>query len=151
MIIFNLRKKHWIRVKPQICFPGLKFVFSRTWPRSIMILERGYVFIFFDFYISHTNLWFHLQEVVLKKWFFHHFFCVYALLITMTKTETRDFVFIFLGNGLINNLIIVNYSEFIQLTMKFHLLLSTKIPGWLACCHKYNKNIILYSIWKSFE
>ena len=70
-------------------------------------------FYFFYFCISHTNLWFHLQGVVIKKWFFHHFFCVYALLITMTKTETRDFVFIFLGNGLINNLIIVNCSEFI--------------------------------------
>ena len=69
-----------------------------------------------------------------KKSFFHHFFCVYTQLITMTKTENRDFVFIFSGIGLSNNLIMVNCSEFISLTMKFYLLLSAQISGRLARC-----------------
>ena len=32
MDMFNLRKKYWPWVKAQICFPGQKFVFPRTWP-----------------------------------------------------------------------------------------------------------------------
>ena len=39
IVTFNLRKKHWLTVKSQICLPASKFAFSRTWPWSIMNLE----------------------------------------------------------------------------------------------------------------
>ena len=51
MVIFNLRKKHWLNVKSQICLPGSKFAFPRTWPCYNMNLERGHVFIFSIFAI----------------------------------------------------------------------------------------------------
>ena len=38
VVIFNIRKKYWMRLKPQICCPGLKFVFPKTWPRTFPIL-----------------------------------------------------------------------------------------------------------------
>ena len=44
MVIFNLRKKDWMYVKSVICLLGLKFAFPRTWPSSLMILDRGHVF-----------------------------------------------------------------------------------------------------------
>ena len=50
-VIFNLRKKYWLDVKTQICFPGSKFAFPRTWPWSDVILERGHVFSFSIFAI----------------------------------------------------------------------------------------------------
>ena len=70
-----------------------------------------------------------------KKKLFHQFFCMIAITNTMTNTESRDFVFIFSGKGLISNIIMVNYSEFTKLTMKFHLLLAAQIFGWRARCH----------------
>ena len=36
MVIFNLRKKYWLNGKSQICLPGSKFAFPRTWPWSKM-------------------------------------------------------------------------------------------------------------------
>ena len=56
MVMFNLRKKHWPWVKTQICFPGLKFVFPRTWPWSNMILEWGHVFSFSIFAFPLTRI-----------------------------------------------------------------------------------------------
>jgi len=53
---------------------------------------------------------------------------------TMTNTESRDFVFIFSGKGLISILIVVNRSELTKLIMRFHLLLAAQIPGWHAHC-----------------
>ena len=50
MVIFNLRKKYWLNGKSQICLPGSKFAFPRTWPWSKMILEV-HVFIFSIFAI----------------------------------------------------------------------------------------------------
>ena len=91
-------------------------------------------FQFFDFCISYTNLCFYLQEVVIKKWFFHHFFLYDHYNQHQTNTESRDFVLIFSGKGLVNDLIIVNWSEFTKLTMRFYLLLAAQISGWRARC-----------------
>ena len=55
MVIFLLRKKHRLRVKPQVCLSASKFAFPSTWPRSSMNLKRGYVFsLFFFIFAIHT-------------------------------------------------------------------------------------------------
>ena len=55
----------------------------------------------------------------------------------MTNNENRDFVLIFLGIGLVSNPIMVNYSEFTKVIIKFHILLAAHIPGWRARCHMW--------------
>ena len=77
MVIFNLRKKDWLDAKSQICFPGSKFAFPRTWPWSIMTLERGHFFSFFDFCDFYANLWFCVQGVAIRS----DFFIVFSTLI----------------------------------------------------------------------
>ena len=91
-------------------------------------------FQFFDFCISYTNLCFYLQEVVIKKWFFHHFFLYDHYNQHQTNTESKDFVLIFSGKSLVNDLIMVNWSEFTKLTMRFYLLLAAQISGWRTRC-----------------
>ena len=84
-------------------------------------------FQFFDFCISHANLLFHPKGVAMKKWFFHHFFCLYPHSLTMTKTENRDFAFIFLRKDPINIFSRVNNLELVIVAMKIHLPLAQQM------------------------
>ena len=61
-------------------------------------LRTTLFFWFFDFYISYANLRFFRPGDQRKKWLFHHFFCIYPHPITMTKTENKDFAWIFFKN-----------------------------------------------------
>ena len=94
----------------------------------------GPCFQFFNFCVSYTNLCFYAQGVAMKKWFFHHFFCVINITNTMTNIEIRDFVSIFSGKGLISNPIMENCAEFTQLTLRFHLLSAAQIHDRRARC-----------------
>ena len=87
MVMFNLRKKHWPWVKTQICFPGLKFVFPRTWPRSYMILARGYIFNFFDLCVSFAIFAIFCTKGGDEDVVFSSFFCVIAITNTINNTE----------------------------------------------------------------
>ena len=95
----------------------------------------GPCFQFFDFCVSYTNLCFYAQGVAMKKWFFHHFFCVINITNTMTNIEIRDFVSIFSGKGLISIPIMESCAEFTQLTLRFHLLSAAQIHDRRARCH----------------
>ena len=92
MVILNLRKKDWLDAKSQICFPGSKFAFPRTWPWSKTNLERGHVFSFSIFAIP-------MQICVFpyKGWQWRRDFSITfsASIHTMTKVENRDFALIF--------------------------------------------------------
>ena len=94
----------------------------------------GPCFQFFDFCVSYTNLRFYAQGVAMKKWFFHHFFCVINITNTMTNIEIRDFVSIFSGKGLISIPIMESCAEFTQLTLRFHLLSAAQIHDRRARC-----------------
>ena len=72
----------------------------------------------------------------MKKWFFHHFLCMITITNTMTNNESRDFVSIFSGKGLISSTIMINCSEFAKLTMRFHHLAAAQM-GPLACTLPY--------------
>ena len=54
----------------------------------------------------------------------------------MTNNESRDFVSIFSGKGLISSTIMINCSEFAKLTMRFHLLAAAQMIR-LACTLPY--------------
>ena len=54
----------------------------------------------------------------------------------MTNNESRDFVSIFSGKGLISSTIMINCSEFAKLTMRFHLLAAAQMIQ-LACTLPY--------------
>jgi len=71
----------------------------------------------------------------MKKWFFHHFFCVINITNTMTNIEIRDFVSIFSGKGLISIPIMESCAEFTYLTLRFHLLSAAQIHDRRARCH----------------
>ena len=67
---FQIRKKHRLRVKPQICLPASEFAFPRTWPRSIMNFKKSKgsnVFSFIDF--CHSRIY--VQRVAMKIVFLH--------------------------------------------------------------------------------
>ena len=59
----------------------------------------------------------------------------------MTNNESRDFVSIFSGKGLISSTIMINCSEFAKLTMRFHLLAAAQM-GPLACTLPYKAGTI---------
>ena len=56
----------------------------------------------------------------------------------MTNNESRDFVSIFSGKGLISSTIMINCSEFAKLTMRIHLLAAAQMIR-LACTLPYER------------
>ena len=62
-----------------------------------------------------------------KEVIFPSFFVYDPITNTMTNNESRDFVSIFSGKGLISSTIMINCSEFAKLTMRFHLLAAAQM------------------------